>query len=186
MSARASGLIAAVLLMLGCAVAAADDRSAVANRWTSLTGTAKEIAADGFILDVGTGHFRVAFGDKAWYRGDSLKPGDRVTVTGRTDEAFIDNHTIRGDTLFVHGRSIDYFADATDRAWLSMMARVTAVDGNTLTLDAEGRPLTVDVSRISLNQGIRPGDRVAVYGTVTTTEGTRNLIADGVTLLSPP
>ena len=114
--------------------------------------------------------------------------GDRVTVTGRMDRDLYDTRSIEAATVYIPRLNEYLYADPADEEgdlsvtrsfapglfagadegdWLSFSGRVTAVDGDEITVDTGISSMRVDTSPIPGDldpPSVAIGDRVLVSG----------------------
>jgi uncharacterized protein YdeI (BOF family) len=185
-------LIAALLLV--AAAVAEDPYLAADESWISLEGTVAEVAEESFRLDYGEGLVTVEMEGWDWYEdARETLVGDRVTVSGRVDDAFLERRTIEAGSVFVKGLSRYFYADPGDEegalvtypvhypvdpltgeaSWLTVTGTVRSVDGRQFTLGKDSARLTVDTIAMPYNpmdntgeQQIDVGDRVSVSGSL--------------------
>lgn len=185
------GVAAVVMLAAGPAYAADVNPYALANNtWITLNGSVENVKPDTFTLDYGDGKITVEMDD-----GDrdadayKLIPGDKVTVTGKVDDDFLELRTIEASSVFVENLNTTFFASAVDEETSEGLAAVvttpivmseavvtgtvTGVDQHEFSIDTGMRKLNVDVASMPFNplddEGflkIDVGDRVKVRGQI--------------------
>jgi len=205
------GLAAAIALAFGANAAAADKDpySMADNTWITISGEVESVDPDTFMLDYGDGYIVVEMDD-----GDrdadayKLLKGDKVTVSGRIDDDFLETTKIEAGSVYVENIGTTFFSSSVDEetseglvakisvpvvvAETVVQGTVTDVDANEFTVDAGVTDLRVDVNEMPYNplddegyQKIDVGDRVKVTGNIDSDlfEG-QELVADTVIKLS--
>jgi uncharacterized protein YdeI (BOF family) len=178
------------------------------NTWITINGTVEAVTPDRFVLDYGDASVIVEFDD-----GDrdadayQLLAGDKVTVSGRIDDDFLETTKIEAASVYVENLGTTFFASAMDEetserlmgiinvpAAISstvVQGTVTSVDDSEFKIDAGASDIQVDVKDMAYDplddkgyQKIEVGDRVKVTGDV---EGAflegYELVADSVVKL---
>lgn len=155
--------------------------------WITLSGEVKNVTADSFVLDFGSGSITVEMDD-----GDrdadayKLDPGDKVTVNGMIDDDFFEKTTIEASSVYVEKLGTYFFASAADEedpyiefvtpvivSSITVQGIVTAVGEHEFKLDNATRTVTVEVDKMPYNpldnegyQKIEVGDIVRARGTL--------------------
>jgi len=194
MIASAAVLVFAVALALGFSTsAAAGEKNPYAmadNTWITLSGEVQSVNLDTFMLDYGDGYVVVEMDD-----GDrdadayKLMKGDKVTVTGRVDDDFLETTTIEASSVYVENLGTTFFSSSIDEetseslvatvsvpvvvAETVVQGTVTEVNEHEFTVDAGVTDLRVEVNEMLYNplddegyQKIDVGDRVKVTGNI--------------------
>jgi uncharacterized protein YdeI (BOF family) len=203
---------AAVLALGFGASAAAGDKDPYRmadNSWITISGEVGSVNADTFMLDYGDGYVIVEMDD-----GDrdadayKLLKGDKVTVSGRVDDDFLETTKIEAGSVYVENIGTTFFSSSVDEetseglvatvsvpvvvAETVLQGTVTDVDEHEFTVDAGVTDLRVDVNEMLYNplddegyQKIDVGDRVKVTGKIDNDlfEG-KELMADSVIKLN--
>ncbi len=185
-------LLVAAAALLATAAGAQDPYLAADGTWISLTGTVAETDRESFRLDYGEGLITVEMDGWDWY-GDAAGAleGDRVTVSGRIDDDFLEQRTIEASSVYVKGLSRYYHASAADEegamvshpvqfpvdpgvgdaTWLTVTGTVVEIDGREFTLGRDTAALRVNTIAMPYDplddvgpQQIAVGDRVSVSG----------------------
>ncbi|WP_162914849.1 NirD/YgiW/YdeI family stress tolerance protein [Desertibaculum subflavum] len=176
--------VGVALLAASPATAQPSDRAEIATaldrEWVSVSGVVKSSRNDNFVLDYGAGQITVELDDYDAIRENMVVAGDRVTVTGQTDDDFYDKRTIEASTVYVDKLHTYFYANpadeeggyynpptsslATDEEWVAMTGTVVRKQGDELTLDTGTRNLTVDISEVPYDVFADAGDRITVYG----------------------
>lgn len=178
-------------LSLGTAAAnAASDEVATTldQEWITLNGEVETVLATSFVLDYGVDDITVEMDKFNWAVDRSMLPGEKVTVTGRMDRHFNDSRTIEAATVYVPRLNEYLYADPEDEEgdrsmlgnltpqlpppaeegdWLSFTGRVTAVDGDEITVTNQANEYRVDTSPVPgdlVETTVEVGDRVMVSG----------------------
>ncbi|MEX2632341.1 MAG: hypothetical protein WD341_20620 [Tistlia sp.] len=170
MARRSLRLLALLSLAVAALTAAsADSVPAAETRRIGITGTVESVATDHFTLKDMQRDIVVEMGGHPW-AGNLLALGDRVVVTGLTDDDFSRTRTIRALTLVIPKLN---YPGAPDEDWLAVSGTVAAIDGDILTVDSGGRMVAADLSAVASGRfggsGSTPlsvGDRVTVAGAV--------------------
>ena len=186
-------MVALAAMALPAAPAGAQDPYLAADdTWISLTGTVADAGRESFRLDYGEGLITVEMDDWDWYgEAAGVLQGERVTVSGRIDDDFLEQRTIEASTVYVKGLSRYYYASPADEegalvshpvqfpvdpgvgdaSWLTVTGTVAAIDGREFTLGRDTAALRVDTIAMPYNplddvgpQQIAVGDRVSVSG----------------------
>jgi len=180
------------VVLLATPTRAQDPHAAADDSWISLTGTVAETDRESFRLDYGEGLITVEMDDGDWYgEAAGVLQGDRVTVSGRIDDDFLEQRTIEASSVYVKGLSRYYYASDADEegalvshpvqfpvdpgvgdaGWLTVTGTVEAIDGREFTLGRDTAVLRVDTIAMPYNplddvgpQQIVVGDRVSVSG----------------------
>lgn len=106
---------AAALVASPAALGQEDPYTAADDTWITLSGTVESTDADEFMLDYGDGIITVEFDD-----GDrdadayKLLAGDKVTVTGKVDDDFIEMTKIEASGVYIDNLGTTFFASAVD------------------------------------------------------------------------
>ena len=196
-------VIASLVLLAGCAdrkepapdngsASTAPDSAALAaaddGQWLSLTGTIVSAAPSSFVLDYGAGNVVVEMDDwDPFPEGLSLKPGDRVTVSGLVDEDLFLKKRIEARSVYVRNLNSYFFANNADEEefrssalvaasttdYADFAGKVTAIEGRELTLGTGRSAVRVDTSSLADNPldsmgvpQIHIGDRVFAWGVI--------------------
>lgn len=160
------------------------------NTWVTISGSVKAVSKDSFMLDYGDGLITVEMDD-----GDrdadayKLMTGDKVTVSGKIDDDFLELATIEASSVFVENLGTTFFASAIDEEASEALAgvittpvvisdtivtgTVTSVNSSEFTVDTGLRKIKVDVGSMAYNplddEGflkVDVGDRVKVRGDI--------------------
>lgn len=90
------------------ALAAPTDDDA-SQHWLSLSGEVAAVSEDSFLFDYGEGLVRVEMDDWEWFdEDDQLRPGERVSVSGRADEDFFRDGVFDAEGLYAQERKTLY------------------------------------------------------------------------------
>jgi uncharacterized protein YdeI (BOF family) len=152
--------------------------------WITLDGTVEDVTRDAFTLLYGDGMIRVEMDD-----GDRdadaypLVEGDRVTVTGKIDDDFLEVARIEASSVYVHHLGVRFYASAADEEDWRMMPEppttartilrgtVTDVRSDEFDINTGARKVTVDIDELGYDplddagyQKIEVGDYVSVTG----------------------
>jgi uncharacterized protein YdeI (BOF family) len=174
-----------------------------------LTGTVDEVRQDEFDLNYGTGAITVELAEWKWSGNETryLKPGDKVTVSGRIDDNLLKGRDNLADNLYLQNSYVYYYrndanpsyylgdADGAikDGTYVSMRGIVTDVNGRQFTLmGANNATIQVDTSKMKYNpfdpkgiQHLAVGDSVHVYGELDDNFfESREIEADSIVVLS--
>jgi uncharacterized protein YdeI (BOF family) len=179
------------------------------NSWISIDGTVESVGMDEFVLDYGDGVITVEM-DDADRDADAyvLAHGDRVRVTGKVDDDFLEVASIEAASVYVENLGTYFYASAADEEDLRdtfvtmttpvhvgqtvLQGTVTDVEDDEFTLDTGARRITVETEEMPYDpmddegyQHIRVGDRVSVSGDIDTDlfEGSE-LVAETIVSLS--
>jgi uncharacterized protein YdeI (BOF family) len=179
------------------------------NSWISIDGTVESVGMDEFVLDYGDGVITVEM-DDADRDADAyaLAHGDRVRVTGKVDDDFLEVASIEAASVYVQNLGTYFYASAADEEDLRddfvtmtapvhvgqtvLQGTVTDVEDDEFTLDTGPRRITVETEEMPYDpmddegyQHIRIGDRVSVSGDIDTDlfEGSE-LVAETIVSLS--
>lgn len=145
----------------------------------SLSGSVRAVDDDEFTLDTGRDAIEVDLDDFADVDVGRLRPGDRVTVTGRVDDGLFSDreldatsiHLVRlGATLAATGGRPDRPLTGTegrmaaDDEWVSITGRIENRSGDSLVLRSGGLRILVDADDADGADAVNVGDRVRVSG----------------------
>ena len=153
--------------------------------WITLSGEVKNVIADSFVLDFGSGSITVEMDDKDRdSEAYKLTPGDKVTVNGMIDDDFFEMTTIEASSVYVEKLGTYFFASAADEedpyiefvtpvivSSITVQGTVTSVGEHEFKIDNDLRTVTVKVEKMSYNplddegyQKIQVGDIVRARG----------------------
>lgn len=205
---RPTGVLTITLMLAAVVPAAAAHAqsarvaTAVDGEWISLTGQVKSTEADDFTLDYGQDAIKVEMDGQGGFKVNLIKPGDRVTVTGKMDDGFYERRTIEASSVYVDELDTYFYADPADEEsgyysfttelyprdedWVSLTGTVLERNGDELRLDTGAWIYAVDLDDAGYNAAVGPGDRVSVRGEMDDAdlfEG-RQIEATSVTILS--
>lgn len=150
--------------------------------FVTLNGVVKDVVADTFELDYGSGTITVEMDDYEWDSDNPLLVGDVVEVRGRMDEDFFDKQRIEASSVYVEKLKTHFYANPADEEftsnfaamggfspeddeWVSVSGFVESLapsDG--FALDVGLKNITVDASGAAVMPDLEEGDRVYVYG----------------------
>lgn len=177
----------------------ADEAAGEDGDWIRIDGTIVSAAPSEFVLDYGEDTITVEVDDWDFAQeGQSLLPGDRVSVTGRVDQNLFDAQSIEASAVYLHNLNVVYYASAADEEEFGLAAVpqrpqadgvdyigwVTGTSDNGFTLGTG--PLKISVDTIGLQtplaeQSVDVGDRVYVWGDLEISEQGRSaLVAEGL------
>lgn len=186
-------------------------QSAEDREWITLSGRVESVLATGFMLDYGEDDILIEMDDFDFAEGGALMAGDRVTVTGRMDRSLYESRSIEAASVYIPRRLEYIYANPMDEEgdwmfspdfapgplsqpydddWLSFTGRVTAVDGNAITVSDQMAEYRVDTSEAvgdEVGTTIAVGDRVLVTGKLDGADlfDKREVEADSVIKLTP-
>jgi uncharacterized protein YdeI (BOF family) len=159
----------------------------------TLSGKVTEVSADWFKLKTDNRVILVEMDDYDWDAdGYKLVKGDRVVVSGRVDNDFLEKKKVEAGSVYVKGLDTYFYASSDDEegapyltttyTYLSSLpdntlvdvqGKITDVDGRKFTVNTGFRKVTVDTEGLSYNPldkvgytKISKGDRVRVSGKV--------------------
>lgn len=177
----------ALCLLLAPVVLAENPYLQPNNSWISIDGTVKAVKADAFTLDYGKGWITVEMddGDRD-ADGYKLLTGDKVTVTGKIDDDFLERTTIEASRVYVEKLGTYFYASAMDEedTYITVISTVipskmvvqgivTEVNGAEFELEVGSDSLTIDVEEMPYDplddEGylkIDAGDSVRVTGRI--------------------
>ncbi|HKJ05241.1 MAG TPA: NirD/YgiW/YdeI family stress tolerance protein [Geopsychrobacteraceae bacterium] len=157
------------------------------NTWITISGTVKNVTADSFILDYGSGTIIVEMddGDRD-ADGYKLLNGDKVTVNGKIDDDFFEKTSIEASSVYVESIGTFFFASAEDEEDYNVnlvtpiivstsvvQGVVTKVENHGFTINDGEKSLDIDVSEMAFDPlddkgylKIDVGDLVRVTGTM--------------------
>jgi uncharacterized protein YdeI (BOF family) len=156
--------------------------------WITISGKVDKVSPDSFILNYDSGTVIVEMDD-----GDrdadayKLVAGDKVTVSGRIDDDFLESTTIEAFSVYIKNLDTTFFASSADEEGpdsytvnivsplidnhYNLIGTVTKVNDEEFTVDTGRRSLTVEVDEMDYNplddegyQKIELGDRVSIAG----------------------
>ena len=184
--------IAVAIAAMAPAVAAQSDAVKAWSKddgaWISITGDAKEINVDGFVLDYGGGDIDVEIDD--WditNEAEFVTEGMRATVYGRIDDSFLENRSIEASSVYLPDQQRFVYASAADEEGddslslyypfnpspdaVTVSGDVKRIDGREIVLDTGAIDMKIDTLSMAHNpldaegyQKIEPGDRISVVG----------------------
>jgi uncharacterized protein (TIGR00156 family) len=175
--------------------------------WLTLSGQVVSTEPDNFMLQHGAGLITVEMDDWDWFQeGRSLKPGDRVTVSGRVDRDMLEAKKIEASTVYVQNLGTHFFANGSDEEDFVAVATyapqsaespaatgvVTAVEGREFVLGSGTADLRVDTAGMANNPlddrgspRVKVGDRVQVWGPLNVDPDERpEIAAEGLVVMS--
>jgi uncharacterized protein YdeI (BOF family) len=181
--------IASVALIAAAPAFAEDPYLKADDSWISISGTVKNVEADRFTLDYGSGWIAVEMDD-----GDrdadayKLLEGDRVTVNGMIDDDLFETRTVEASSVYVEKLDTYFYASAFDEEdifvtyWSPVVisravvqGTVTDVRDDEFTISTGTRTITVEVDEMAYDplddagyQKVDVGDRVSVTGDMET------------------
>lgn len=175
------------------AFAAASDSSIL-----TLNGEVVSTTPQSFQLDIGNEAIMVEMDDWDWYgEGRALKPGDRVSVTGRVDQDLWETKKIEAESVFVKNLATRFYADGADEEDLataltqvdapatSALGMVSSIEGLEYTVGSASGPIRVDASKINPRPQIDVGDRIYAWGSLDLDPQERaELMASGIVVLT--
>lgn len=159
--------------------------------WMTLSGTVQAVSGDDFSLDYGRNAITVEMDDYDWYNENAVKPGDRVTVTGRIDNDFLQARRLEASSVYIDSLHTRFFANPADEedyipavdgpiagnGGLTIIGDVQSIDGSDMVIDAGAIDYRVDTSTLYYDpfdtagfQHVSVGDRVEVIGTFDDTD----------------
>ncbi|HET6564655.1 MAG TPA: hypothetical protein VFG52_04515, partial [Xanthomonadales bacterium] len=158
--------------------------------WITISGEVESVSADSFVLNYDSGKVVVEMDD-----GDrdadayKLLAGDKVTVSGRIDDDFLETTTIEAFSVYLKSLDTTFFASSADEEGpdpyavniiaplvanhYNLIGTVSKVQDEEFVVDTGARSLTVEVDEMAYNplddegyQKIEVGDRVSVAGSL--------------------
>lgn len=177
--------------------------------WLTVKGTVTSVADDRFTVDYGRDDIVVEMDDFDRYERP-VAADDVVIVSGRMDEDFFEERTMKASSVRVDSRNEQFHASAADEAawpqlqilyddvaddeWLSLTGAVSRIDGEEMILDTGLREYAVDTGRLGYDPfdseearlRIEAGERVIVFGEMDDADlfDDREIEASSITKLS--
>lgn len=181
--------------------------AAANNSWITIGGSVVSAGPSSFILDYGYGRVLVEMDDWDWYKeGSVLRPGDKVTVTGRVDQDLFERRKIEASSVFVKNLNTRFFASADDEedntiqfvaqppasAFAGASGFVTAIKGREMTMGSGPAAIRVNTAAMPDNPlddvglvKVKTGDHVQAWGRLTLApNGGSEILANGITVLA--
>lgn len=178
----------ASLLLAGAATAENNPYIQPDDSWLSLSGTAVDISAEGFMLDFGDGVVQVEMDDWDWYNESrQVLEGDKVTVYGEVDDDLFETTSIEASSVYVENLGTFFYASTADEETaedfdlsptvpiedgdLMLTGTITGTMGREFVIDSGLQEITVDTTQMEYNplddkgfQRLDRGDSVTVVG----------------------
>lgn len=176
--------------------------SGPAGDWVIVSGTVQSVGTQSFVLDTGASRIPV---DMDGYASLDVRPGERVTVTGRMENPATGAPVLNAASVDVPERNQRFYANPSDDgggafaystapaapAPLTLTGTVVGTSAPyAFTLSTANGTYAIDARGIAPTFATRPiliGDRISVSGTRDTSNlfDPRQIEATAITLLSP-